>query len=739
MKYTPLLLLAFSQIVLNVILLYRRHDRVSRVFTYFTLLLLLWTSINIFLDYNTTHVIASSSLEGGLGLVNILNKAGFVTGSIILMVLYQSVVVSQGLPGSRSSRKVLVLGAGLAIACLFPVFSGSYDVYQGTYRYHYGPASLLFLPYLLMLAGYAIKIVIARLKSNQTLIERKQTLTVMAALFLSAIWGLIFIILIPTITKNDQSIFIGYLAPYIFTILMYYAIIWLGLLNFRQIIARSIGYILSLAALSSVFIVITQLVVHYILRGSITNREALLFSFISFATALLFRPAKQYFDRLTNRIFYRDAYDSEEVFNKLSRALVSVHDIRDLLDEVSAFLGAELKFTNVHIQLKEYRATWPSQVAEKDVVSLHEVYESLAKTLRVNENVVVAELIKTDTDTKLKNLLHVHDISAVVRLAPVNKQAREVLGYISLGQKRSGGMYTTQDISVLQAIANEVSLAVQNVLHFEEIQHFNVTLQERVEEQTRKYRTANEKLKKLDETKDEFISMASHQLRTPLTSVKGYLSMVLEGDAGPLKPQQEQLLKQSFMSSQRMVNLIADLLNLSRLNTGKFVIETAPTDLRVIVDQEIAQLHETAKAKNITLTYVNPKTFSLLPLDEGKIHQVVMNFIDNAIYYTPEGGQIEVSLNETPSHIEFRVQDSGIGVPREMQHKLFGKFYRADNARRMRPDGTGLGLYMAKKVVVAQGGSIIFASQEGKGSTFGFRFSKRHVTTHNQTLPSEKA
>jgi signal transduction histidine kinase len=153
---------------------------------------------------------------------------------------------------------------------------------------------------------------------------------------------------------------------------------------------------------------------------------------------------------------------------------------------------------------------------------------------------------------------------------------------------------------------------MQNALHFEEIQKFNATLQEKVDAATRKLRTTNEKLKKLDETKDEFISMASHQLRTPLTSVKGYLSMVLEGDAGPLKPQQEELLKQSYMSSQRMVNLIADLLNLSRLNTGKFVIDAAPTDLRVVVDQEVSQLRESAKSKQIQVNWEMPVSFSLL-------------------------------------------------------------------------------------------------------------------------------
>jgi signal transduction histidine kinase len=101
-----------------------------------------------------------------------------------------------------------------------------------------------------------------------------------------------------------------------------------------------------------------------------------------------------------------------------------------------------------------------------------------------------------------------------------------------------------------------------------------------------------------------------------------------------------------------------------------------------------------------------------------------MNFIDNAIYYTPSGGTVTVALRETPATVEYTVKDTGIGVPKAVQHKLFTKFYRAQNAQQARPDGTGLGLFMAKKVVAAQGGAIIFESEEGKGSTFGFRFNK---------------
>jgi signal transduction histidine kinase len=176
-----------------------------------------------------------------------------------------------------------------------------------------------------------------------------------------------------------------------------------------------------------------------------------------------------------------------------------------------------------------------------------------------------------------------------------------------------------------------------------------------------------------------------------------------------------------------MVYLISDLLNVSRLKTGKFVIESKPVYLPNIVDSEIEQLIEGASTKNLTLSFTKPKEFPTMLLDEMKLRQVIMNFTDNAIYYTPSGGKINITLKDSPKSVEFTVKDSGIGVPKEQQHKLFVKFFRADNARKARPDGTGLGLFMAKKVIIAQGGSMIFESVEGKGSTFGFSFPKEKL------------
>ena len=304
---------------------------------------------------------------------------------------------------------------------------------------------------------------------------------------------------------------------------------------------------------------------------------------------------------------------------------------------------------------------------------------------------------------------------------------RHLVGLLVVGFLSPANEVNQADTTLMDRLSESVGVALDNKLLFEENQHV-----------LRQLRDSNAKLKALDEAKDDFISMASHQLRTPLTSVKGYISMIKEGDAGKITPTQDQMLAQAFFSSQRMVYLIADLLNVSRLRTGKFVIEATPVNLAQMISEETEQLVEIAKSQSQTLSYEAPKKFPELMLDDVKIRQVIMNFVDNALHYTPSGGKITVRLLEKPSTVEMRVEDNGIGVPKRDQPHLFTKFYRAANARKARPDGTGLGLFMAKKVIVAQGGSVIFESKEGKGSTFGFIFSKaKHAVPAKELQPAD--
>ena len=305
---------------------------------------------------------------------------------------------------------------------------------------------------------------------------------------------------------------------------------------------------------------------------------------------------------------------------------------------------------------------------------------------------------------------------------------QNLVGLMVIGFTGVNAKLLPRDEALLDRLGEAVGVAIDNKVLFEENQYV-----------LKQLRQTNQKLRDLDETKDEFISMASHQLRTPLTSVKGYVSMVLEGDVGKISEEQKKLLSQAFISSQRMVYLIADLLNVSRLKTGKFVIQRQPAQLADVIESEISQLVETAKGRKLELSFQKPENFPIVNLDETKIRQVIMNFVDNAIYYTPAGGHIQVNLVDKGESIEFTVVDDGIGVPKEEQKNMFTKFYRAANAQKARPDGTGLGLFMAQKVIVAQGGAIIFHSEPGKGSTFGFSFSKAKLEELSKTKQTKPA
>ncbi len=443
--------------------------------------------------------------------------------------------------------------------------------------------------------------------------------------------------------------------------------------------------------------------------------------------ALYFHKLRHWFDQTTSKIFLRDSYDAAEVLAKLNNVLVTSRGLDEMLRASSELLALTFKAEYCVFALNQTTHTSQRYVGTTTIkISITDMERAEHIIFPSNSNVIITGFLNDEQKT-IKSVLKKHNAAVLIRLShnTINKEGN--LGYIFLGFKKSGNTYSDKDAGALSAMADVLTIALQNALRYEEIHNFNATLQQQINDATRKLQRTNTKLIALDETKDDFISMASHQLRTPLTAVKGYLSMVIEGDAGSLTDLQRQMLDQSFVSSQRMVSLISDLLNVSRLKTGKFVIESSRQCLQTIIQEEVDQLQSTARTRKVTLTYDKPPKLPDVMIDETKIRQVIMNFIDNAIYYTPSGGHVTVSLHETAASIEMHVQDDGIGVPKAEQPHLFTKFYRAGNARRARPDGTGLGLFMAKKVVVAQGGAVIFKSTEGKGSTFGFVFPKTKI------------
>lgn len=719
-------LIFISQLAIGMLVFFesRRTKRMElKLFSLVTLSTLVWTIANgalLFVD--------SQGTASNLVFFNIANRASFVLGSVSLEAIFLFCCYYPVRKPIRALQK-LVLGCGLALIIMSAtkLISGEFKLVDGHLIYRYGAQASLVGIFAVFIVAYVFINDVILLRRNKDANLQKQAKTVITGLSLTMLHSILFIIVIPSIFGKSNIFYaIGYASPFYLIVFTVYGLLKQGLFDIRLIVARSVAYVLSIGGIGLAFSLLL-FGVSTLVTGNKYSQTLQQITFVGMAiiAAVSYQSIKRFFDRITNSIFYKDAYDTQILLNQLNTALVSSYNLEDMLKVSSRILIENLKasFVAFDIRSKEDQKLRIISVGQKFV-------EDDIKELRTFERQLTKKVISSDDlgdkNAKVVTILNKLNIGILANMVAngSTKGSGGSIGYLMIGSKKSGYPYNKDDIRVIKIIADELVIAVQNSLRFEEIQTFAATLQEKVDDATRKLRLTNEKLRQLDQTKDDFISMASHQLRTPLTSVKGYVSMVLDEDAGKVNAQQRKLLDQAFISSQRMVYLIADLLNVSRLKTGKFVIEPKPTNLAEVVESELEQLKETAKGRDLKLLFERPKSFPSLNLDETKIRQVIMNFSDNAIYYTPAGGTITVGLVDKPESVELTVSDNGIGVPKSEQHHLFTKFYRAGNAKKARPDGTGLGLFMAQKVIVAQGGAIIFHSEENKGSTFGFSFPK---------------
>jgi signal transduction histidine kinase len=493
-----------------------------------------------------------------------------------------------------------------------------------------------------------------------------------------------------------------------------YSIVKYSLFDVRLAIVRTVAYATSILSLAIVYVLTIYFVFGALLGQQLGTAQGVLGSVLAFGLGFLFPRVKRFFDRVTNAIFYRDNYDTSAFFRRLNDKLTATTDLHHLLKtialEIATTLKAEEAFFYIYSK-KDHRNTSVGTGTRKPLPAAD--VNTIRRTL-INDKLVITDLLMPKDP--LRRLLLSHKLAIAL---PLTTQG-QTIGIFFLTEPLTS-KYTLKDIRLLETIADEIAIAIQNALSIQEVRELNESLQQRVDNATKELRSSNAQLHRLDKAKDDFISMASHQLRTPLTSVKGYISMVREGDAGKITKSQDQLLGEAFASSERMVHLINDFLNVSRLQTGKFLIDKRPVNLAKIIEQELDSLVTNAQSRHLVFTYKPPKDFPILNLDEDKMRQVIMNFSDNAIYYSTEGTKIKVKLAVQGKDAILTVTDTGIGVPRAEQSQLFNKFYRASNARKQRPDGTGVGLYLAKKVIDAHGGKVVFESVEGKGSTFGFR------------------
>lgn len=233
-----------------------------------------------------------------------------------------------------------------------------------------------------------------------------------------------------------------------------------------------------------------------------------------------------------------------------------------------------------------------------------------------------------------------------------------------------------------------------------------------------KLKRQSAELQELNKSKDEFISLASHQLRTPASGVKQFLGLVLQGYAGELSDQQRDYLTRAYESNDREIELINDLLRVAQLDAGKVILKRAKCDITELVDNVINEQDDKFKARQQLIMLDFPKKAVIAHIDEMRFRMVLENLIDNASKYTPEEGTISVNVHEEGDSFVVSVADTGVGIDKASLAKLFKKFSRIPNYLSDKVGGSGLGLYWAYKIVLLHEGSIIVDSSPDNGTTF---------------------
>lgn len=526
--------------------------------------------------------------------------------------------------------------------------------------------------------------------------------------------------ILPVLLHKVEFIVVTPLYIVFFVLMVAYAIVRHRLFDVRLAAIRTAAYILSVLSLAGVYYIGAYIASVLLFQGETSTSLSIspINIFLALLLAFLFQPIKQFFDKTTNRIFYRDAYNSEDFFARLSELLASTTDLRGLLERASREIASTMKaeqgsfFVYYSNSINHYMTAGTKRYTRMPMYDAR----ALDKFVMANKGEIFVTELLEEKDEQIRRLLVSHDVAMFMPL----RYKKGVIGYLFLGDRLTSS-YSQRDLKVLTTIADNLIIAIQNALSVHEVREINASLQQRIDAATAELRESNAELHRLDTAKDEFVSMASHQLRTPLTSIKGYVSMMLDGDVGRITGAQKDALEEAYNSSERMVRLIGDFLSVSRLQTGKFMVEKKPANLVDVVKQEVSGLRMIASTHGQKIAFKPPKSLPEIIVDESKLRQVMMNFMDNAVYYSKKNSTITVTLLQEGGDIIFTVEDTGIGVPVEEQKKLFRKFFRAGNARQQRPDGTGVGLFLAKRIIAEHHGKIIFHSVEGEGSTFGFR------------------
>ncbi len=304
---------------------------------------------------------------------------------------------------------------------------------------------------------------------------------------------------------------------------------------------------------------------------------------------------------------------------------------------------------------------------------------------------------------------------------------RSVVGVVNLSHPRVKA-FSTEDARIMSIVTDQVAVALNNVQAFDDLQRFNETLEDQVRQRTvdlqranAELLAANEEILKTNRMKSQFFANMSHELRTPLTAIIGFSELLHDKTFGELNESQDRYVDNIYRSARHLLNLINDILDLAKVESGKMKVTLEPFSLKACLDQVCNVVRPLSMEKNITLTIAEQDEVDVIVGDEVRIKQIMYNLLSNGIKFTEDGGRVEVSSRLVGEVLHISVSDTGIGIDKDYQEIIFSEFQQVDGSYSRKHEGTGLGLSLTRKLVDLHGGQVWMESEGmGMGSVFTF-------------------
>jgi signal transduction histidine kinase len=523
--------------------------------------------------------------------------------------------------------------------------------------------------------------------------------------------------------------------PASFVLFTFQAIVLYNIMKIKIIMRRSLVYFLVIIS-----ILVPAGIWLYLARMIVPN-QIILVSLIILALSLtaVSRLKKDYY-RFANKYFFSALYDTRELIYTLNSALHASLDTKKICQTVAhiltqAFHPQAIASLTYAFDDEKWRVINNDNflIKKEDVAQLDP--QALAKLFHGNHPLVIKS--KKEQEIKDSIILKYFKKLKVALAIPIKMKGR-LTGILIFADKETKDEYRNDDLKVLTTVGMEISLAMENILLYEKEKRFNYKLRAEITKATRQLQEQNQELQRLDAAKDEFVSIVSHQLRTPLTGIRWFTNLLLGNKKKNLNKEQLDFLEQINTSNKKMIQLVNDLLDVSHIETGyKFKITKEDCLVFPIIQDILKENIMLIKTKGLKIKNHIPKNLKI-KADRVKIRQVWQNLLSNATNYSPRGKEITIAVEKEKDGPVFSVKDEGIGIPKKQQNRLFEKFFRAKNAALQDPNGTGLGLYITRGIIHGHGGDIWFKSAENKGTTFFFSIPNKNNATRKYKITKAK-